>query len=420
MSDDASLRPNLIPERIPDAESISISLDSLPPSDELGGKEPSKSFVDSVKQFGLLNPITLVGMPGNFILAAGRRRVKAARQAGFETVPARIYCSDDMSPHVILLIENAARSANAAAEFLAAVNLLNEGYDITEIMDAVGMGKATADKLLKLVSLTPTMLAILGDDRMSEETAFQATKLSREEQDDLTRGKETGGRITGEDVKEITQAKQRAAKAAAEAAEAERRKVEDERRARELEEAVAKAKADAERKAEEAEAARVEAEARAKEARAVAEAEAAVKAEEARKQAEIDQAEAVAEAKRRAQAEKERAVAQAREEEIAKAREEADARAREVEAAEAEAERKQAETEAEVAGRAEAKKVEVERKQEEIGEEVVEATPKVQVSWSKKALIMFRMVVQTVPLYISIPPDVNLSISKVYEWLKSQ
>ena len=390
-------RPSLIPEIVPEASTVEISLDRLPPNSDLGGKEPDKKFVDSVKRFGIINPITLVGWVGttdNFVVAAGRRRIKAARQAGFTKISARVYAGT-LSPHVILLVENAARSGNASAEFLSAISLLGEGHDITAIRTAVGMGKATADKLLRLQTLTPVMLRLLCEDRMATETAYQAAKLSVEEQDSLTRGKEAAGRVTGADVREILQAKQEIAKAKAraeaEAAEAEaaakRKEAEEERKAKAVKDAVAEAKAEADERV------RIE-----------------------RERAERQQAEAVAETKRKAKAEQEEAVAQARAAEAAKA-EKVAALAREEAAAKAE--RKRVEAAAEATRRARAEEAEEKERREETAKAAKEIRRKLARSWPKKALISWRMVTKLIPSGV-MPPRVIAATVLVKKWLESQ
>lgn len=374
--------PSLIPEIVPEASTVEISLDRLPPNSGLGGKEPDKKFVDSVKRYGIINPITLVGWVGttdNFVVAAGRRRIKAARQAGFTKVPARVYAGT-LSPHVILLVENAARSGNASAEFLSAISLLGEGHDITDIRAAVGMGKATANKLLRLQTLTPVMLRLLCEDRMATETAYQAAKLSVEEQDSLTRGKEAAGRITGADVREILQAKQEIAKAKAwveaEAArveaEAKRKEAEEERKAQAVKDAVAEAEAEADERV------RVE-----------------------RERAERQQAEAVAETKRKAKAEQEEAVAQARAAEAATA------------------ERKRVEATAEAARRAKAEEAEEKERREETAKAAKEIRRRLARSWPRKALISWRMVTKLIPSGV-MPPRVIAATVLVKKWLESQ
>lgn len=63
-------------------------------------------LVDSIKTYGILEPIIVRRVPGSLEIVAGLRRFKAAKTAGLENVPVVIHEMDDTKAYTIQLIEN--------------------------------------------------------------------------------------------------------------------------------------------------------------------------------------------------------------------------------------------------------------------------------------------------------------------------
>lgn len=60
----------------------------------------------SVKQHGVLQPILVVQDGDRYKVIAGERRLRAAKQAGMDRIPARVLSTDDKATHEIALREN--------------------------------------------------------------------------------------------------------------------------------------------------------------------------------------------------------------------------------------------------------------------------------------------------------------------------
>jgi ParB/RepB/Spo0J family partition protein len=196
----------LVPQAVPEWEDTMIPLDALP----LVYEAPPKGLVDSVRQFGVLQPIivqvdmtsALLERPGPcFYIIAGRRRTAAARKAGLERIPARILTNSagDINPDTILLIENAERGPNVAAEARAVEALIAQGNDPKAISRATGMKIATVRKRMALKRLAPELFAALEAGRISPGAAEAAARLTMGEQTALL-AKAEGKRITGDMV----------------------------------------------------------------------------------------------------------------------------------------------------------------------------------------------------------------------------
>lgn len=97
-------------------------------------------LVRSIREQGLLQPVLVRPLPeGGYQVVAGERRVRAAREAGLEEVPALVVEADDAEAYLMALAENAARSdmhpLEKAEAFLKAV-ALRAGKGREEVLEA--------------------------------------------------------------------------------------------------------------------------------------------------------------------------------------------------------------------------------------------------------------------------------------------
>ena len=77
---------------------------SHPLYDEVVKKKPDAQFVDDMREKGQLQNIVLVRESGKLLVAAGRRRVMAAEQLGWETIEAKIYGPVDKDSDLVALM----------------------------------------------------------------------------------------------------------------------------------------------------------------------------------------------------------------------------------------------------------------------------------------------------------------------------
>src|ERR1051325_11424226 len=76
-------QPVLLPTQPPSFRMMQVSLSDLPPNDLLDGPEPTRQLVESIRQYGILDPVVLKPSPEGlgfaFQVLAGSRRIKAQR-----------------------------------------------------------------------------------------------------------------------------------------------------------------------------------------------------------------------------------------------------------------------------------------------------------------------------------------------------
>jgi ParB family chromosome partitioning protein len=129
------------------------------------------SLAKSLTERGVLQPVLVRPEPGGtFELIAGERRLRAARLAGFEMVPAIVRPDDDAASLELALIENMAREDLNPVEEARACGMLVEELGLTkeDVARRVGRSRAAVSNLLRLLELPDEVIQLLIEGRLSE------------------------------------------------------------------------------------------------------------------------------------------------------------------------------------------------------------------------------------------------------------
>ncbi len=139
--------------------------------------QPRKNFdedalaelADSIKQFGVIEPLVVVKRKGYYELIAGERRWRAARLAGLKEVPVVIKDYTEQEIVEIALIENIQREdLNPIEEALAYERLIKEfNLKQDEVAERVSKSRTTITNSLRLLKLTEKVQQMLIDDMLT-------------------------------------------------------------------------------------------------------------------------------------------------------------------------------------------------------------------------------------------------------------
>ncbi|MFW5955243.1 MAG: ParB/RepB/Spo0J family partition protein [Rhodothermales bacterium] len=124
----------------------------------------------SIRQLGIIQPITVrVRDEGEFELISGERRLRAARRAGIERVPAFVRDADTEEMLEMALVENFQREELNPVEIAIGYQRLIEECDLTQeqVAAKVGKNRATITNFLRLLKLPPRIQASLRDGSVS-------------------------------------------------------------------------------------------------------------------------------------------------------------------------------------------------------------------------------------------------------------
>ncbi|PUU90855.1 nucleoid occlusion protein [Halanaerobium sp.] len=132
-----------------------IKVNPFQPRQEFNQTE-IKELADSIKNFGLIQAITVRKKENEYELIAGERRLRAARLLNKEVIPAVVKDFNDQQMAEIALIENLQRKdLNFLEEAKAYQRLLDE-FDLTqkELAARVSKSQSTIANKLRLLNLS--------------------------------------------------------------------------------------------------------------------------------------------------------------------------------------------------------------------------------------------------------------------------
>jgi ParB family chromosome partitioning protein len=133
-------------------------------------KEALQELAESVKHLGIVQPITLRKLDnGRYQVIAGERRLRAARMAGLEQIPAYIRSTDDQGMLELALVENIHRSDLNAMEIAISYQRLVDECDLTQenISERVGKKRATISNYLRLIKLPAEIQLGIRNEQLS-------------------------------------------------------------------------------------------------------------------------------------------------------------------------------------------------------------------------------------------------------------
>ena len=142
-----------------------------------------EELAGSIRELGVLQPLTVRRREGRWELVAGERRLRAARLAGLEAVPCLSIQADGQSSSLLALVENLQRRDLDFWEEALALRRLIDSYHISQEEAARRIGKsqsAVANKL-RLLRLPPDVLTLLREGGATERHARALLRLETEE-----------------------------------------------------------------------------------------------------------------------------------------------------------------------------------------------------------------------------------------------
>lgn len=136
----------------------------------------------SIKEHGVLQPLSVRRASCGYELVSGERRLRAARLAGLSEVPCIIVDVDPEGSSLLALVENLQRKdldfveeAAALARLISACHLSQE-----EAAKKIGKSQSAVANKLRLLRLSPQVLDLLRSNGLSERHARALLRLEDE------------------------------------------------------------------------------------------------------------------------------------------------------------------------------------------------------------------------------------------------
>lgn len=145
-------------------------------------QEGLRELADSIRENGILQPLTVRRTTQGWQLVAGERRLRAARLAGLSEVPCLECPADDETSALLALMENLQRrdlhyleEAAALASFIRKTGMTQEAA-----AEKLGLSSSALANKLRLLRLSPACCRILAERNLTERHARALLRLPDE------------------------------------------------------------------------------------------------------------------------------------------------------------------------------------------------------------------------------------------------
>ena len=133
-------------------------------------QEALEELAESIKEYGLIQPIVVTKKDGYYSIIAGERRWRASKIAGLTEIPAIVREDDERKNNEIALIENMQREdLNPYEKALGIKNLMTTyGFTQEEIAKKLGKSRSAIANTVRTLNLEPRVLEMAKEGQLTE------------------------------------------------------------------------------------------------------------------------------------------------------------------------------------------------------------------------------------------------------------
>ena len=133
-------------------------------------EEALNELSESIKRYGLIQPIVVTKKDDYYEIIAGERRWRASKLAGLKTIPAIVREDDKKKNQEISLIENIQRENLNAFEKASGIKLLMDEYNLTQqqVAEIIGKSRSGVANTLRILNLDPRVLMLAKEGKLTE------------------------------------------------------------------------------------------------------------------------------------------------------------------------------------------------------------------------------------------------------------
>ncbi len=142
-----------------------------------------KELSSSIQEVGVIQPISVRRVVDGYEVIAGERRLRAAKLAGFDNIPAIIMNADENKSALLALLENLQREDLCFFEIAEGYQRLirEQGMTQDDIAKKVGKSQSTVANKIRLLKLFPRVKKIIRDFSLTERHARALLNIPDEE-----------------------------------------------------------------------------------------------------------------------------------------------------------------------------------------------------------------------------------------------
>ena len=133
-------------------------------------QEALEELAESIKEYGLIQPIVVTKKDGYYSIVAGERRWRACKLAGLQEISAIVREDDERKNTEISLIENIQREDLNPVEKALGVRNLIDNYGLTqeEVAKKLGKSRSSIANTVRVLNLDPRVLELVKQGKLTE------------------------------------------------------------------------------------------------------------------------------------------------------------------------------------------------------------------------------------------------------------
>ena len=132
--------------------------------------EAIEELAESIKIYGIIQPIIVTKKDGFYEIVAGERRWRAAKKAGLTEIPCIVRENDERKNKEIALIENIQREDLNPIEKARGFKQLIDEYGMTQqsLADVMGINRSTLTNCLRILNLDQRVIDLALEGKLTE------------------------------------------------------------------------------------------------------------------------------------------------------------------------------------------------------------------------------------------------------------
>ena len=133
-------------------------------------EESLNELAESIKNYGVIQPIIVSKKDDFYQIVAGERRWRASKKAGLEEIHVIVRENDEKKNREIALIENIQREDLNPIEKVRGIKLLMDQYNLTQaqVAEVIGKGRSTITNTLRILNLDPRVIDLALQGKLTE------------------------------------------------------------------------------------------------------------------------------------------------------------------------------------------------------------------------------------------------------------
>lgn len=153
---------------------VKLKLNEIEPNRNQARKifdeESIEDLANSIKEYGVIQPIIVAKKEKYYEIVAGERRWRASRKAGLSEVPVIIKEDDEKRNKEISLIENIQREDLNPIEKARGIKLLMDEYDLTQakVAEILGKSRSSIANTVRILNLDERVLNLALEGKLTE------------------------------------------------------------------------------------------------------------------------------------------------------------------------------------------------------------------------------------------------------------